>query len=414
MKKLLSVVLALVLVLGLAVVPAFADETTAPTGSTTATHPGITSVTVNSTDAYYQYDNNTGSGVVYIRAKLPNTSTWESIQSATVVITTSGNAPTVKYNGSPIQTPTPSGNAYTYTGIDLLNKRYEVSVVDGNETYTYWLAAGFNGRVVIGSTDTLGISSATLGSASTLSIYGSVVQNNYMGNTYYVNHSDPINWTDTNVTYYIAGTYTPNSGTTDAVNKTISFVSGATGASLTNNGCVNNNGTLNLSVSMSSRYIEVINNNLTRRYYISAILDPTTTFTVSESTYVIDFTELLSDPDYGEDFLENIEGILTALDGFYEYAGAHKVYFTWQSVMDVMLDFINYANFSGETYCSSTYLSMLNGLGEFSAGSNSGWMYMDGEYEEDCSVPMVGAADYLLGDAPLFTWFFTTDYPSHF
>ena len=129
---------------------------------------------------------------------------------------------------------------------------------------------------------------------------------------------------------------------------------------------------------------------------------------------MIDFTELLSDPDYGEDFLENIEGILTALDGFYEYAGAHKVYFTWQSVMDVMLDFINYANFSGETYCSSTYLSMLNGLGEFSAGSNSGWMYMDGEYEEDCSVPMVGAADYLLGDAPLFTWFFTTDYPSHF
>ena len=58
MKKLLSVILALVLVFGLAVVPAFADETTAPTSSTTATHPGITSVTVEGTTAYYQYDNN--------------------------------------------------------------------------------------------------------------------------------------------------------------------------------------------------------------------------------------------------------------------------------------------------------------------------------------------------------------------
>ena len=141
MKKLLSVILALVLVLGLAVVPAFADETTAPTSSTTVTsHPGISSVTVNSTAAYYQYDNNTGSSVVYIRAKMPNTSTWGSLQSATVVITTTGNAPTVAYNGSPITTPTPSGNAYTYT-LDLLNKRYSVSVTDSGNTYTYTIRA---------------------------------------------------------------------------------------------------------------------------------------------------------------------------------------------------------------------------------------------------------------------------------
>ena len=48
MKKLLSIVLALVLVLGLAVVPVFADETTAPTSSTTVTtHPGVSSVIIS-------------------------------------------------------------------------------------------------------------------------------------------------------------------------------------------------------------------------------------------------------------------------------------------------------------------------------------------------------------------------------
>ena len=419
MKKLLSVILALVLVLGLAVVPAFADETTAPTSSTTATtHPGITSVTVNSTAAYYQYDNNTGSSVVYIRAKMPNTSTWGSLQSATVVITTTGNAPSVAYNGSPITTPTPSGNAYTYTNMDLLNKRYSVTVTDGNGSYTYYLAAGFTGKVVIDSNDTLGIDSVTLGSSSTLSIYGNVVQNDFMGNTYYANNS--INWTDTNIVYYITGTYTPNIGTTTAVNKSITFVSGASGASLTNNGCVNNNGTLDLSGNVSGKYIEVANNNITRKYYITAVLESSTTFVPTASTFMIDFTELSDDPDYSDyydAYMGNIEEIEDALSDYYDHIQTTgKVFFATQSLMDVMQDYITFAenSFSFETYCSDTYLSILNGLGEFSAGSMSGWMYIDGAYSSGCIVPNVGSADYALGNSAIFTWFFTTDYGNHY
>ena len=40
--------------------------------------------------------------------------------------------------------------------------------------------------------------------------------------------------------------------------------------------------------------------------------------------------------------------------------------------------------------------------------------YMDGVYSPTCEVPMVGAADYPLGNAARFTWFLTTDYTSHF
>ena len=408
MKKLLSVILALVLVLGLAVVPAFADETTAPTSSTTVTsHPGISSVTVNSTAAYYQYDNNTGSSVVYIRAKMPNTSTWGSLQSATVVITTTGNAPTVAYNGSPITTPTPSGNAYTYT-LDLLNKRYSVSVTDSGNTYTYYLAAGFTSKVVIGSGDNLGIANATIGNSSTsgssatLNIYGSVVQNNYMGNTYYVNHNT--NWTDTNVTYFIAGLYTPNGDTLTSVSKTLSF---CTGASLASGGCLNNDGSLDLSGNMP--YINVTNGNATRKYYISAVVNPATSFVVKSTTYKIDFTELQNSPYYSS-YSSNINQINSALDDYYD---TKPVFSASASVMDVMLAFINYANFNNYTYCSDTYLSTLNGIGEFSAGDMSGWMYMDGAYSSSCTVPSVGAADYALGDASQFTWFLTTNYMAH-
>lgn len=86
--------------------------------------------------------------------------------------------------------------------------------------------------------------------------------------------------------------------------------------------------------------------------------------------------------------------------------------------MDVMKAFISFAEgkglFGSTTSCSDTYLATLNGLGEFSAGQMSGWCYMDDVYDENCKVPMIGAADYPLGNAALFTWFLTVDYTPHF
>ena len=65
-NKLLAFVLALAMALSVSVV-AFASETTAPTSSTTVTAlDGIASVNVEGVDAYYQYDDNTGSSVKYL------------------------------------------------------------------------------------------------------------------------------------------------------------------------------------------------------------------------------------------------------------------------------------------------------------------------------------------------------------
>ena len=410
MKKLLSIVLALVLVLGLAVVPAFADETVRPTSHTSVTSlAGISSVTVKGVNAYYEYDNNTGTGVKYIRAKLPNTSTWEDLQAATVVITTTGNAPTVAYNGSPITTPTPSGNAYTYT-LDLLNKRYSVSVTDSGNTYTYYLAAGFTNRVAISSSDSLGLVSAVIGeeNSSNISVYGSVVQNAYMGNTYYVNNS--INWTDTNVSYYVAGQFSSEDAIIDV------DPDFGSGASLVSGGCIYSSGNDYKYNPNIGNTFSITNGSSTRTYTVTA-QNNSSQVRISASNFKINLSELSNNSD----FSGQIAQINNALNAFYYLCDVDDDYLfnTTDSLMDVMRTFITFAEnggyFSGYTYCSETYLSTLNGIGEFSAGDYSGWMYIDGEYTPTCGVPMVGAADYPLGSpSNVFTWFFTTNYMNHY
>ena len=392
-NKLLAFVLALAMALSVSVV-AFASETTAPTSSTTVTSlDGIASVNVEGVDAYYQYDDNTGSSVKYIRAKLGATKTWENLQSARVAITTTGAVPTVA--GATATSST--GNEYIYT-LNLLNTRYAVTVGSN----TYYLAAGFEGTIAISSTDPLAITAATLGTDSTLNIYGSVVQNNYMGNTYYVNNST--NWTNTIVAYYVSGTYTW-AGVKTSVDASFTTNDATLGGDYSN-------GTINLN---GLAYVTVTKNGQTRSYTVTAVVNSATSFEVTASTYAINFEEL-NESEYGTQFATNVTQIEDALESYYNEG---KVFSASASVMDVMKDFISYAtenNFftAGTTSCSDTYLATLDGLGEFSAGQMSGWCYMDGAYTPTCSVPMIGAADYPLGNAALFTWFLTVDYTPHF
>ena len=396
-NKLLAFVLALAMALSVSVV-AFASETTAPTSSTdVASLDGIASVTVEGVDAYYQYDNNTGSSVKYIRAKLGATKTWENLQSARVAITTTGAVPTVA--GATATSST--GNEYIYT-LNLLNTRYAVTVGSN----TYYLAAGFEKNIALSTNDVdpLAITVTKLGSTTAgIKVYGSVVQNNYMGNTYYVNNGT--NWTDTNVAYYISGTYTWL-GDSTIVTANISK-----NAAATLGGNYSTNGTIDLTVDRPT--VTVTYNGQTRSYFVNAVLDTTTSFRVSASTYAINFDEL-NNSEYADEFETNVAQIESALNAYYAKG---KVFAATDSVMDVMKDFISFAQstyFSGTTNCSDTYLATLNGLGEFSAGQMSGWCYMDGAYTPTCKVPMVGAADYALGNAPLFTWFLTVDYTPHF
>ena len=396
-NKLLAFVLALAMALSVSVV-AFASETTAPTSSTTVTAlDGIASVNVEGVDAYYQYDDNTGSSVKYIRAKLGATKTWEDLQSARVAITTTGGAvPTVA--GATATSST--GNEYIYT-LNLLNTRYAVTVGSN----TYYLAAGFEKNIALSANDVdpLAITVSQLGSSTTgINVYGSVVQNNYMGNTYYVNNGT--NWTDTNVAYYISGTYTWLGDSTSVTANIGKNAAATLGGNYSN-------GTIDLTVNRPT--VTVAYNGQTRSYIVTAVLDTTTSFRVSASTYAINFDEL-NDSEYADEFETNVAQIETALNAYYAKG---KVFAATDSVMDVMKDFISFAQstyFTGTTNCSDTYLATLNGLGEFSAGQMSGWCYMDGAYTPTCKVPMVGAADYALGNAPLFTWFLTVDYTPHF
>lgn len=396
-NKLLAFVLALAMALSVSVV-AFASETTAPTSSTdVSTLDGIASVTVEGVAAKYQYDDNTGSSVKYIRAKLGATKTWENLQSARVAITTTGAVPTVA--GATATSST--GNEYIYT-LNLLNTRYAVTVGSN----TYYLAAGFEKNIALSANDVdpLAITVSQLGSSTTgINVYGSVVQNNYMGNTYYVNNGT--NWTDTNVAYYISGTYTWL-GDSTSVTANISK-----NAAATLGGNYSTNGTIDLTVDRPT--VTVTYNGQTRSYFVNAVLDTTTSFRVSASTYAINFDEL-NNSEYADEFETNVAQIESALNAYYAKG---KVFAATDSVMDVMKDFISFAQstyFSGTTNCSDTYLATLNGLGEFSAGQMSGWCYMDGAYTPTCKVPMVGAADYALGNASLFTWFLTVDYTPHF
>ena len=395
-NKLLAFVLALAMALSVSVV-AFASETTAPTSSTTVTAlDGIASVNVEGVDAYYQYDDNTGSSVKYIRAKLGATKTWENLQSARVAITTTGAVPTVA--GATATSST--GNEYIYT-LNLLNTRYAVTVGSN----TYYLAAGFEKNIALSANDVdpLAITVSQLGSSTTgINVYGSVVQNNYMGNTYYVNNGT--NWTDTNVAYYISGTYTWLGDSTSVTANIGKNAAATLGGNYSN-------GTIDLTVNRPT--VTVAYNGQTRSYIVTAVLDTTTSFRVSASTYAINFDEL-NDSEYADEFETNVAQIETALNAYYAKG---KVFAATDSVMDVMKDFISFAQstyFTGTTNCSDTYLATLNGLGEFSAGQMSGWCYMDGAYTPTCKVPMVGAAEYDLGNATLFTWFLTVDYTPHF
>lgn len=393
-NKLLAFVLALAMALSVSVV-AFASETTAPTSSTTVTAlDGIASVNVEGVDAYYQYDDNTGSSVKYIRAKLGATKTWENLQSARVAITTTGAVPTVA--GATATSST--GNEYIYT-LNLLNTRYAVTVGSN----TYYLAAGFEKNIAISSDDALAITVTKLGSTTAgITVYGSVVQNNYMGNTYYVNNN--IDWTDTSVAYYVSGSYTWE-GSKASVDATIPAVNGATLGGNYASGMIN--------LNVTRPIVTATKDGVTRSYIVTAVIDTATSFEVTEDTYAIDFTELNAST-YGTQFATNVSQIEDALAAYYNQG---KVFAATDSVMDVMKDFISFAQstyFTGTTNCSDTYLATLNGLGEFSAGQMSGWCYMDGAYTPTCKVPMVGAADYALGNAPLFTWFLTVDYTPHF
>ena len=375
--------------------PSFAAD---PTGSITLPTPTeVTSITVGGATAYYQQDDNGPDK--FIRAIVPTTA--HGLKDTTVVINLVNSATTVT---SPNLTFTGGGTTTrTATGVDLLNKAYQVNIGGTN----YILAAGLpNGVVAIDSSDPLKIAPVVLEGENAV-VEGFNVQNPYMGNDSYSE------WTFIN--YYVTATL-PASTPLNNFNGTMSL---AGGASVTG-GCATSTGGANYNFNVSTTNEFVVTNGSDNRTYHVAVGVAGDTFVITASDYTIDFQELKLSVYYTGDIVDQVAEIEDALIEY--YAEGPYTFASGTTVMEILEDFVAFAydeelfSWNTDITYGGAYLSRLNGLAEFDGGALSGWMYTDlpGGWTPTCSVPMVGAASYTLNGGETITWFYTVDYFNHF
>ena len=406
MKKPLSLLLAVVMILSLCTV-AFAADTTAtvtptlPTGSTLVTSIfGITSITINGDTAVYHTDSN---GVTYIRAidnpdSNGNGGTEWALKKATVVINrTTGTTVTstdISFTSTPVR--------LTATNVNLFNTTHELVI--GGQTYV--LAAGLpSGDVAVAAADPLAVSNVTIGGA-TGTVSATNVQNPYIGNAA---KSGGKGWTF--ITYKIDATMAtaPTSRSNVAASLTT-----ATGATVS--GCYTGSA---MDLSAASPKMVVTNNGASRTYYVFAT--DSNTFKVS---YGIDFTEAKKSSAYTGTVKTAVDKLQGEAAAFFGGKGYGTITVTkGQTAMDIMRQFALAYGYGEEVPEGCTYMATLNGLGTSTFGSTSGWMYTDAPnwddaatneaFYEDWNTPPVGAADYTLTSSSKICWFICTNYMHH-
>ena len=405
MKNLISIIVALVLVLGLSSAVVFADVVKPTASYSVASLTGISSVTVEGTVAAYWRDSNTASAK-YIRAELPvgtSGKTEYDLSHATVVITTAGDVPSITgYTGSLTGT-----NEYTFSGVNLFNNAYSVTV--GSNSYT--LAAGLaDGRVNISASDPLKLSGYLNDSSNTIDAFGSCQNNPYMGNPYY-----STGWTF--ISYFFAATLPENSNT------------GNVSGSLT----VDNNATLSVdyatgtsNYNFSSGHNATVTSGGVSRVYYPRLSVTNGTITISRSNYDFNFTELKGDTTYYTSTIaDRVEEIEKAWSAFLEDSTA-TTFASGSTAMDVVTRFITWSTshyvegttpyFTGTSdTASGTYLSRLDGLDASDCGYMAGYMYAIEPYEwnsvdDHSAMGTVGADGYTLSDSTYVVWFYTTNF----
>lgn len=416
-KRISALLLALVMALSLSTV-AFASGTTT-TGKVTRTSidsiDAVSSITIGGTTAYYEKDSNTGDQI-YIRAMVAGGSEY-GLKSTDVVITMSSGTPTVSRNGTTINATSTAGSAYTYT-LDLLNKAYDVAI--GGETYI--LAAGLpSGTVAINANDPLRIISIVVGDATDNAITATNAQNPLMGNT--VSNKDG-KWTF--VTYKVNATLNTVPASRASVSVALSLPTNTTAS-----GCYNaTNNTLDLYGSAPKMILT--NGSESRNYYVFAT--DTNTFEVE---YGFDFTEAINSPEYQNEVILDEENEITVTDAVDDLIDRAHAYFgtadnnatygtimvtAGETVMDIMRKFAVANQLGSEVPEGCTYMATLNGIGEFTFGSMSGWMYTDGPSWDtttgaalytNWNTPPIGAADYTLSEGDTICWFICCNYTHH-
>ena len=420
-KRITALLLALVMALSLSTM-AFADGTT--TGKVTRTTvnsiDAVSSITIGGTTAYYEKDSNTGDQI-YIRAMVAG-GTENGLKSTNVVINLSNAGATI--NGD--LSFTGAGNVRTATNVNLLNKVYTViiSTSEGGVTTskTYKLAAGLpSGAVAIDGNDPLRIISIVVGDATNTAITATNVQNPLMGNT--VSNKDG-KWTFVN--YKVNATLSAAPASRASVPATLTLPTGTTAS-----GCYNADGTLDLRGGAPK--LILTNGTESRNYYVFAT--DTNTF---EIEYGFDFTEATNSPEYKNKVMLDAAKNITVTDAVNKLIGQAVEFFgddepgvtygtymvtAGQTVMDIMHDFAVEYGYTSEVPVGCTYMATLNGIGEFTFGNMSGWMYTDNpdwdeaetndEFYKSWNTPPIGAASYTLNAGDKICWFICCNYTHH-
>lgn len=405
-------------------------ESERPVKSVGTSVDGLDSVTIGNTAATIVQDVNAGGDTekqVYARTTLPSGSTEYALRHQTVTIESTG---TVEWDGKAV-----SGveGQYVISDVDLFNKAHTLTIDTEDDGSTDVLvAAGLQaGEVPVADDDVWKVTDLNLAGLPTkLSVTNTA--NAYYANDYYDDDVEDNNWEWTSIIYQFVldnNAKLPSGTDLSTVSGTMTVNGNATVGGVASKNSAN----YTFDLSGKNPCFTVTNKEdnrdaYTRSYYVAAEVAEDSI----EVTYAIDLTEVKADSTYATQYAKNCTEILDGAEGYFNSVGAENVTKTDTSVsalitvptgtdaMQPMLDLTAWATsegkFTGTTKNNGTYLATLDGLGEFSCGQMSGWMYTDDSrgYFDKVTGPGVGAASYTMSDGQTITWYMTTNYFNHF